>query len=473
DEPPAHLRNGGLIRDGYDAELDRRRQLGTNAQDWLAQYQADLSQRHNIPTVKVGFNKVFGYYIELSAAQRSKAPPEWKRKQTLKNAERYITPELKEFEDKALSAESQALAREQELFARLCDQATACSWALTPYADAAADLDVLRGFAELARKRSYCRPEMVSEPALDLVSARHPVLDHTLADRYVPNDVRLRGRSAKDPSQGTDNGVDATAPSLALITGPNMAGKSTYIRTAALCVLLAHAGCFVPADRAVIGLTDRIFTRVGSADELHTGRSTFMVEMTETAAICHHATPHSLVVLDEIGRGTSTLDGLSLAWAVAEHLANLGPRTLFATHYHELTSLDQSLPGVANLHVTAREWDGRVVFLHKVEPGRADRSYGIHVAKLAGLPDAVVARAADLLGELSVQHQAAGSFTPPPPPHSESIEPPQMPLFAQPPEHPVVETLRDTAIESLSPLAAFDLLRRLQQELGEDAAPAR
>ncbi|MEM7682375.1 MAG: DNA mismatch repair protein MutS [Planctomycetota bacterium] len=487
EEPPAHLRNGGLIRDGHDAELDRLRHLGRDADAWLAQYQADLSQQHNIPNVKVGFNKVFGYYIELSAAQRSKAPPEWKRKQTLKNAERYITPELKAFEDKALTAESQALAREQELFAQLCERAAKHAGPLSDYADATAELDVLRGFADLARKRGYCRPEMVEHPALRLTGARHPVLDQTLADRFVPNDVALRGRLRSPDSQNNKNlNTAESTPSLALITGPNMAGKSTYIRTAALCVLLAHAGCFVPADEAVVGLTDRIFTRVGSADELHTGRSTFMVEMTETAAICHHATPHSLVVLDEIGRGTSTLDGLSLAWAVAEHLAERGPRALFATHYHELTRLDQTRPTVANLHVTAREWDGRVVFLHKVEPGGADRSYGIQVAKLAGLPDSVVARATDLLGELSVQQRGApapgsspgtGAGNGPPEstegPDATPREPvPHMPLFAQAPEHPVVDTLRTTVIETLSPLGAFDLLRKLKQELADGADAA-
>ncbi|MEM6459570.1 MAG: DNA mismatch repair protein MutS, partial [Planctomycetota bacterium] len=411
EDVPAHLRDGGLIRDGFDAELDEQRTLKRDANRWLAGYQKKLIDRTGVASLKVGFNKVFGYYIEVTAANRVKMEdflsdpdPEagggWARKQTLKNAERFITPELKEFEGNVLRAGERAVAREQSLFAELCGSCREQIAALHGYADVAAELDVLLCFGRRAARYRYVCPELVDTPTLDFAGARHPVLDELLGDGLVPNDVVLGG--AKD--------YEADAPSLALITGPNMAGKSTYIRTAALVTLLAHTGGFVPAERAVVGLCDRIFTRVGAHDELHAGRSTFMVEMTETANICHHATPGSLVILDEIGRGTSTLDGLSLAWAIAEHLAGVGCRCLFATHYHELTSLapgsdrtadrddgtSKTLANITNLNVTAREWNDQIVFLHRVAAGAADRSYGIQVARLAGLPDPVVKRAQEL-----------------------------------------------------------------------------
>jgi DNA mismatch repair protein MutS len=456
DQPPAHLREGGLIADGHDAELDEARSLQRDSHAWLAQYQARLAEEHSLPHIKVGYNKVFGYYIELSAANKDKAPDSWSRKQTLKNAERFITQDLKEFEGKVLTAESRAVTREQALFAELCTQAADEMASLHGFAQLVAELDVLGAFAERSARASYVKPTMVDEPVLQIEAGRHPVLDELLGDQFVPNDLTL---GKKEETQHT----------LALITGPNMAGKSTYIRQAALITLLAHTGCFVPADSAVVGLTDRIFTRVGANDELHAGQSTFMVEMTETANICHHATERSLVILDEIGRGTSTLDGLSLAWAIAEHLAGnakkAGPRTLFATHYHEITTLAERLPQITNLSVTVREWQDEIVFLHRIAPGAADRSYGIHVAKIAGIPDGVIQRANQLLADLAVKSasakpQAAAKTTAPPP---------QMSLFKEYLPHPVVEKLQQANLNALSPMQAFDLIRQWQDELAQDS----
>ncbi|MFW6060156.1 MAG: DNA mismatch repair protein MutS, partial [Phycisphaeraceae bacterium] len=399
DEPPAHLREGGLIRDGYDAQLDEDRVLQRDSSTWLAEYQKQLIEETGVPNLKVGFNKVFGYYIELSAANRDKAPDSWSRKQTLKNAERFITPELKEYEQRALSAESRSIAREQELFRQLCERASRHTPELHAFAQLVAELDVLQCFAQRAVRGRYVRPRIVDEPVLHVEGGRHPVLDELLGDQFVPNDVVLGvgdwGLGIGEEEQGASDGEPQSpnpnpqSPTLALITGPNMAGKSTYIRQAALITLLAHTGSFVPADRATVGVCDRIFTRIGASDELHAGQSTFMVEMTEAANICHHATSRSLVILDEIGRGTSTLDGLSLAWAIADYLAapengERGPRTLFATHYHELTQLAEQHASVTNLNVTVREWQDQVVFLHRIVPGATDRSYGIHVAKIAG-----------------------------------------------------------------------------------------
>ncbi|MEM1354052.1 MAG: DNA mismatch repair protein MutS [Planctomycetota bacterium] len=460
DAPPAHLREGGLIADGHDAKLDEYRALQSDSHAWLARYQARLLEEHQIPHLKVGYNKVFGYYIELSAVNRDRAPDTWSRKQTLKNAERFITPELKEFEGKVLSAESRAVAREQELFAGLCRGAAGLIDQLHGFAAVVAELDVLGAFARRSVLAKYVKPTIVDEPVLHIESGRHPVLDELLGDQFVPNDLEL---------SATDGGKTA---SLALITGPNMAGKSTYIRQAALITLLAHTGCFVPADSATVGLTDRIFTRVGANDELHAGQSTFMVEMTETANICHHATERSLVILDEIGRGTSTLDGLSLAWAIAEHLAggeqHAGPRTLFATHYHEITTLAQRYPQVTNLSVTVREWQDQIVFLHRIAPGAADRSYGIHVAKIAGLPDPVITRANQLLSELAVNHAQDGfahAAAYPPDPKANPKPPPQMSLFTEYLPHPAIKELQALELDSMTPLEAFDVLRKLDDQV--------
>ena len=496
ESPPAHLREGGLFRDGYDAALDEARSLQRDANAWLARYQKRLAEETRIDSLKVGYNKVFGYYIEVTAANRAKVLDDqepfrsWSRKQTLKNAERFITPELKEFESKVLSAESRAIDREQALFQQLGERCRAEHEAIRGFAEVVAELDALRGFARYAVRAACVRPEMTDEPVLAITGGRHPVLDLTLGEGFVPNDVSLGRRASvaerrEGPAQPMGDGADGSprpspggtaAATLALITGPNMAGKSTYIRQAALLTLLAHAGAFVPADRAVIGVCDRVFTRIGASDELHTGQSTFMVEMTETANLCHHATERSLVILDEIGRGTSTLDGLSLAWAIAEHLADRGCRTLFATHYHELTTLADERPNVANLHVTVREWGDEVVFLHRIVPGATDRSYGIHVAKIAGLPPQVVSRARALLARLAVQHEAA-----PPPPDAASMPSASrgaskrataeaMPLFAaaEAPPHPVLEALREASLDAMTPLQAFDRIRQWQEQLRDE-----
>lgn len=513
DGVPAHLRDGGLIRDGHDTQLDEYRGLQRDSNVWLANYQKQLIDETGVSALKVGYNRVFGYYIELSALNSAKIKDGdqkyalWTRKQTLKNAERFITPALKEFEGKVLSAEGRAIAREQHLFAELCAKCESQIDALHGFADVAADLDVLLCFGRRAARHRYVKPTLVDEPVLHVEGARHPVLDELLGDQYVPNDVDLGvgGRALGERQNSPEDSPPKSQPptpksdaSLALITGPNMAGKSTYIRTAALVALLAHTGSFVPADAATVGLCDRIFTRVGAHDELHAGRSTFMVEMTETANICHHATEKSLVILDEIGRGTSTLDGLSLAWAITEHLAAVGCRCLFATHYHELTALADAPPPkkttdgqssnaggrIANLNVTVREWNDKIVFLHRIVPGATDRSYGIQVAKLAGLPDAVVSRAHQLLGELAVSHE--GRLPSPPPSAPLEAEgdletpvrgktkpaaapPSSMPLFAQASEHPVVEKLRQLDLTQTTPMDAFDLLRKLQQNAKDDA----
>jgi len=482
EEPPGHLRDGGLFRDGIDAELDEARHLQRDGHTWLAAYQKRLIETTNIASLKVGFNSVFGYYIEVTHANVQKIPAAFTRKQTLKNAERYITPELKEFEDKVTTAEARAIEREKILFEKLSIQISRLGGALGAFAETVAELDVLACFADLARKQRYVRPTIVAEPALDIRQGRHPVLDRTLGERFVPNDCALGAvgdqlSAVSESVMPADQELNADRrplnASLALITGPNMAGKSTFIRQVALITLLAHTGSFVPAEAATIGLVDRIFTRIGAADELHTGQSTFMVEMTETANILHHATDRSLVILDEIGRGTSTLDGLSLAWAIAETLASSRPRTLFATHYHELTSLADRLPNVANLHVAVREWGSpgqeQIIFLYRILPGRTDRSYGIHVAKIAGLPPETIRRASQLLETLAVQTEpheipsdAAMQSRPAAPPGGSGG---QMSLFTEYLDHPVVDELKSMDLNALTPMQAFDALRRLHEKL--------
>jgi DNA mismatch repair protein MutS len=474
DEPPPHAREGGLIRDGVDAALDECRLLERDAGSWLAAYQGRLISEHNLPSLKVGFNRVFGYFIELPSAQAKTAPALLTRTQTLRNAERFTTPELRDFEKKVTSARANALERERELAAALTQDLAVHQGALAELADAVAELDVLCAFADKAHRRRWVRPEVVEAPVLRIVAGRHPVLDELLEGEFVPNDVMLGEAS----------------PGMALITGPNMAGKSTYIRQVALLTLLAHTGSFVPADEAVVGVVDRIFTRIGADDALHQGQSTFMVEMVETANILHHATSRSLVVLDEIGRGTSTLDGLSLAWAIAEHLS-LGreqPRALFATHYHELTALEERFPGkVQNLQVLVREWPpgdehASIVFLHRIEAGRADKSYGVQVARLAGIPAPVVARAREVLASLSVMQageRAEGLGPEREPEPGESRRPrrgkarseEQLGLFTEYVEHPALTLLREAKLETLSPIAAFDLLRSMRTQMDGDDAP--
>ena len=463
-DAPTHLREGGVFADGYDLELDETRLLQRDSSAWLAKYQEELVASTGIASLKVGYNSVFGYYIELSAANSAKAPAAFTRKQTLRNAERYITPELKEFEERVLRADARAIEREKELWARLLAEVASQLGAIVAFGERAGELDALSCLAGVARRQRWTRPNIAETAGIRIEGGRHPVLDRTLASSFVPNDTELGGIGGFGGLGGL-GGLGESSPTLALITGPNMAGKSTYIRQVALIALLAHVGSFVPAAKAELGVLDAILTRIGSADEIHSGQSTFMVEMTETASILHHATAKSLVILDEIGRGTSTLDGLSLAWAITETLAARGACTLFATHYHELTQLADTLPRVTNLHVSVREWNDEVVFLHKIVPGRTDRSYGIHVARLAGLPRETVARAREvleLLGTVEVADALSGrvqrvAATPRKSPPSA----PQLSLFTEHVEHPVVGELRKVDLNALTPLAAFDLLRRL------------
>jgi len=400
EEPPLAVKEGGMIRDGYDPALDELRSAQRGGKDWIAKLQADEIARTGIGSLKVRFNSVFGYYIEITRSNLDKVPPHYIRKQTVANGERYITPELKEMEGKILGAEERSVKLEYELFQQLRETVLGQLPVIQLTAAALAQLDVLGAFAETARLHGYVRPEVGAEGLLDIRDGRHPVLEQHLAEeRFVPNDTGLLSRV--NPVEGAADGEKPALPQIALITGPNMAGKSTYIRQVALLTLLAHTGSFVPAARARIDLVDRIFTRIGASDDLARGQSTFMVEMTETANILNHATVRSLIVLDEIGRGTSTFDGLSLAWSIVEYLHNqTGAKTLFATHYHELSELAARLPRLKNFNVAVREWRDQIVFLRKIVAGGTDKSYGIQVARLAGVPGAVLERAKEILANL-------------------------------------------------------------------------
>jgi len=424
DDPPLAVKEGGMIRDGFDAALDELRDATRGGKDWIAKLQQQEIEHTGITSLKVRFNSVFGYYIEVTKSNLDKVPPHYIRKQTVANGERYITPELKEMEGKILGAEERSVKLEYELFQRVREEVLGQLPKIQQTAAALAQLDVLASFAETARLHNYCQPQVADEGVLQIRDGRHPVLEQNLADeRFVPNDAGLSGRAgtplpaakaqpASEPRRAEDSDKSragcapylekiATLPQIALITGPNMAGKSTYIRQVALITLLAHTGSFVPAGEARIDLVDRIFTRIGASDDLTRGQSTFMVEMTETANILNNATLRSLIVLDEIGRGTSTFDGLSLAWSIVEHLHNqVGAKTLFATHYHELTELAQRLPRLKNFNVAVREWRDQIVFLRKIVEGGTDKSYGIHVARLAGVPREVLERAKVILGNL-------------------------------------------------------------------------
>ncbi len=386
DDPPANTTEGGMIRAGYNAELDELRSAAVNGKQWVAKLQAEEQERTGIRSLKVNYNKVFGYYIEVSKSNLALVPENYVRKQTLANGERFITPELKEMESKILGAEDRAKAIESQIFDELRAYAQTFTESIQISARAIAELDVLGALSECAAKYNYCRPKVTDDDTLSIIGGRHPVIEPKMeAERFVPNDTCLNG---------TDN-------RMMIITGPNMAGKSTYIRQTALLVIMAQMGSFIPADEAVIGIADRIFTRVGAMDDISRGQSTFMVEMLETANILNHATSKSIVILDEIGRGTSTFDGLSIAWAVAEYLLDEPAcRTQFATHYHELTELALTRDGVKNYNVAVREYGDQIVFLRQIVPGAADKSYGIHVAKLAGLPDGVIGRAKTILENL-------------------------------------------------------------------------
>jgi len=408
DEPPLPIKEGGMIRDGFDPALDELRTAQRGGKDWIAKLQADEITRTGISSLKVRFNSVFGYYIEVTKSNLDKVPPHYHRKQTVANGERFITPELKEMEGKILGAEERSVKVEYELFQRVREEVLGQLPKIQQTASALAQLDVLGSFAETARLHNYVRSRVADEGALQIRDGRHPVLEQQLVEeRFVPNDTGLasseRGCLQPQPVENAGSAAagDSRGPQIALITGPNMAGKSTYIRQVALLTLLAHTGSFVPAAEARIDLVDRIFTRIGASDDLSRGQSTFMVEMTETANILNNATPRSLIVLDEIGRGTSTFDGLSLAWSIVEHLHNqVGAKTLFATHYHELTELSARLPRLKNFNVAVREWHDQIVFLRKIVEGGTDKSYGIQVARLAGVPKEVLERAKQILGNL-------------------------------------------------------------------------
>jgi DNA mismatch repair protein MutS len=397
EEPPIAVKEGGMIKDGFDAGLDELRGAMRGGKDWIARLQQDEITRTGIQSLKVRFNSVFGYYIEVTKANLDKVPPQYVRKQTIANGERFITPELKEMEGKILGAEERSVKLEYELFQRVREEVLGRLPEIQTTAAALAQFDVLSAFAETARLHNYCRPQIGDTGVLFIREGRHPVLEQNLSDeRFVPNDTGIATSAAANEEK-----PGAALPQIALITGPNMAGKSTYIRQVALLTLLAHTGSFIPASEARIDLVDRIFTRIGASDDLARGQSTFMVEMCEAANILNNATPRSLIVLDEIGRGTSTFDGLSLAWSIVEHLHNqVGAKTLFATHYHELTELAARLPRLKNLNVAVREWHDQVVFLRKIVEGGTDKSYGIQVARLAGVPKPILERAKEILRNL-------------------------------------------------------------------------
>ena len=456
DNPPVVIREGGVIAPGYDAELDELRNISTNAGQYLTDLETRERQRTGISTLKVGYNRVHGYFIELSGSQAEKAPADYIRRQTLKNAERYITPELKEFEDKALSAKSRALAREKALYEELLDILGKQLLPLQDSAAAVSELDVITTLAERADGLGLCRPQLTQEPGIHITGGRHLVVEQVTSSPFVPNDLLF------NPDRH-----------MLIITGPNMGGKSTYMRQAALIVLLAHIGSFVPAQDARIGIVDRIFTRIGSSDDLAGGRSTFMVEMTETANILHNATDRSLVLMDEVGRGTSTFDGLALAWACARHLAEqVRAYTLFATHYFEITSLPETVPGIANVHLNATEHKDNIVFLHKVQEGPASKSYGLQVAKLAGIPASVLAQAQHQLQlleqgvHIQVNNKNTAVTSIDTQVNTDSPTPLQTGLFDVMP-NPVVEALKKINPDNFSPREALEQLYRLKEVLNK------
>jgi DNA mismatch repair protein MutS len=437
DNPPMLIRDGGVIADSYDDELDELRAIADNADQFLLDLEAREKQRTGIPTLKLGYNRVHGYYIEISKGQADKAPDDYVRRQTLKAAERYITPELKTFEDKVLSARERALAREKYLYERLLELLHETLPGLQQSAFAVAELDVLLCFAERAESLRLCKPELAEEPCIEIRGGRHLVVEQVIDTPFVANDLALTDEQR-----------------LIVITGPNMGGKSTYMRQTALIAILAHIGSFVPADSLRIGPLDRIFTRIGASDNIAGGRSTFMVEMTETATILNNATAQSLVLMDEIGRGTSTFDGLSLAWAAAHYMGEKARAfTLFATHYFELTALADELPACRNVHLDATEHEGRLVFLHAVKPGPANQSYGLQVAALAGVPGHVVQRARDYLAALESHQQAL-------------TQSPQAQLPLGPAAEPRADELRDALEEldpdSMTPRQALEALYKLK-----------
>jgi len=453
-DAPLTVREGGIIRSGYDAELDEIRGIARSGKGWIAELQKREAERTGIKSLKVGYNRVFGYYIEVTKRNLGAVPPDYIRKQTVVNGERFITLELKEYESKVLGAEEKAAAMEYAIFQRIREKIVTETERIQHVGRGVAILDTLNSLAVAARRNNYVRPEVNEGDVIEIIDGRHPVLELMLVDeRFVPNDTLLNTE--------TDQ--------LLIITGPNMAGKSTYIRQVALLVLMAQTGSFIPATRATIGIVDRIFTRAGASDELTRGQSTFMVEMNETANILNNATEKSLIVLDEIGRGTSTFDGISIAWAVAEYLhnnADVRARTLFATHYHELTELEMNLPGVKNYNVAVREWNDEIVFLRKIVPGGTDKSYGIHVARLAGLPGKVIERAKDILNALEEGCIREERLPRPEGAPADRAGAQQLTLFEMRP-HPVIEELKSIDVDKMSPLEALYRLKILQEKCRE------
>ncbi len=447
---PTHLRDGGVIKAGFNEQLDRLHGVSADGRSWLAEYQQSQIKRTGIANLKIGYNKVFGYYIEINHSAADRAPANYVRKQTIKNAERYITDELKKYEEQVIGASDKAVELEQKLFEQVRAECAKYTGRLQALAATIANCDCITAFAFLARRRNYIRPKITDDKTLVINDGRHPVLAETLGSEFVANDVSL-----------CDGSGD-----VAVITGPNMAGKSTYIRQVALLVLLAQTGSFIPAASAEIGVVDRIFTRVGASDELIRGQSTFMVEMTETANIINNAGDRSLVILDEVGRGTSTYDGLSLAWAITEYIANkIKCRTLFATHYHELTELSDLLANVKNCNVAIREWADDVIFLHKILPGGTDKSYGIHVAKLAGVPKAITKRSAEILADLEntfAKEARTEKLTP-----HKTRQPDTDLLFIQ--KHKsILDKLTDIDVNNLTPIEAINLLGQIKKELDKN-----
>ena len=445
DEPPATLNAGGVIRSGYSEDLDGIIQAARDAKAWVANLEQHERERTGIKNLRVGYNKVFGYYIEVTKANIHLVPGNYIRKQTLVNAERYITPELKEREALILGAQERMLELEQRLYREVLARVAEHAPTLRGVSGTVAYLDVTAALADVAVRNVYVRPEIADDQVLDIKGGRHPVVERCLDEPFVPNDLLLTPENA-----------------IMILTGPNMSGKSTFLRQAAIITLMAQIGSFVPAERAHIGLVDRIFTRIGAADEIHRGQSTFMVEMVELSNILHHATPRSLLILDEVGRGTSTYDGLAIAWAAVEYIHNhpdLRARTLFATHYHELIDLAEQLPHVVNYNVAVAEEGENVVFLHKVVPGGADKSYGIHVARLAGLPRQVIVRAQEILDGLEKRSYEQKRRVP-------SRRPVQLPLFTL--EHPVLEEIKEIDVNSMTPLDALNKLYQIQKRLKEE-----
>jgi len=450
-DAPVSIKDGGIIREGHDAALDELRTIGRDGKHWIAQMEARERERTGIESLKIRFNQVFGYYIEITKTNLARVPADYSRKQTLANAERFITPELKELEDKVTGADLKQKALEQELFEGIRTQLARETARVQAMGTAIALLDVLASLAETAGLNGYARPEIDEGGEIRIVDGRHPVIERLdLPQGFVPNDTLL----------------DLDSNRLLILTGPNMAGKSTYLRQVALIVLMAQMGGFVPARSARIGLVDRIFTRVGASDNLAAGQSTFMVEMTETAQILNSATARSLILLDEIGRGTSTYDGLSIAWAVAEYIqdrSHVGARTMFATHYHEMTDLANRHDGVKNYTVAVKEQNEDVLFLRKIVEGGADRSYGIHVARLAGLPSFVINRAREVLAQL----EQASAQQAQPGPQSSALSPSSSD-FTLPAPHPLIEEVRQIDLFSMTPLEAMNRLAELQRRLDEN-----